>query len=136
MKLKKKDEEEINKAILEYLHFNYEKSHQTFAEEANMDPTEGMESKQSQLVLKWRSIGKLQRRINELEDKIKIYMEQNDPTQFLKGQREGLPREPETNTLLGHQQRVTSVTFHPIYDILASASEDASIRLWDSEMGE
>lgn len=28
------------------------------------------------------------------------------------------------------------MVFHPVIDLLASASEDASIKLWDSESGE
>jgi platelet-activating factor acetylhydrolase IB subunit alpha len=46
---------------------------------------------------------------------------------------DGLPREPEKYSLPGHRGKVTKVVIHPFYNIVASASEDASIRLWDYE---
>lgn len=51
-------------------------------------------------------------------------------------QKEGLPKQPEKYELVGHKNKITNVKFHPLYDLLASASEDASIKLWDSETGE
>jgi platelet-activating factor acetylhydrolase IB subunit alpha len=35
-----------------------------------------------------------------------------------------------------YELQVTRVAFHPLYSILASASEDATIKLWDWETGE
>jgi platelet-activating factor acetylhydrolase IB subunit alpha len=49
---------------------------------------------------------------------------------------DGLPREPEKGVLNGHRQRITKIALHPTYSLLASASEDATIRLWDFEQGE
>jgi platelet-activating factor acetylhydrolase IB subunit alpha len=49
--------------------------------------------------------------------------------------RDGLPRETEKYSLSGHRGKVTKVVLHPFYNIVASASEDASIRLWDYEQG-
>ena len=49
---------------------------------------------------------------------------------------EGLPRQPEKYTLTGHRSRITKVAIHPIYSVVASASEDASIKLWEYEQGE
>lgn len=46
---------------------------------------------------------------------------------------DGLPREPEKYNLQGHRAKVTKVIMHPHYSIVASASEDACIRLWDYE---
>ena len=46
---------------------------------------------------------------------------------------DGLPREPEKYNLQGHRAKVTKVVPHPLYSIVASSSEDASIRLWDIE---
>ena len=36
----------------------------------------------------------------------------------------------------GHRLDVTSVAFHPVFSSLASGSEDATIRIWDWELGE
>ena len=49
---------------------------------------------------------------------------------------DGLPREPEKYTMSGHRGKVTKVAIHPVYSLVASASEDATIRLWDFEQGE
>ena len=49
---------------------------------------------------------------------------------------DGLPREPAKYTLQGHRSKVTKIVMHPFYNIVASASEDASIRIWDFESGE
>ena len=49
---------------------------------------------------------------------------------------DGLPREPEKYRLSGHRGKITKVAIHPFYSIVASASEDATIRLWDFEQGE
>ena len=44
---------------------------------------------------------------------------------------DGLPREPEKYTMQGHRAKITKIALHPFYNIAASASEDATIRLWD-----
>ena len=49
---------------------------------------------------------------------------------------DGLPREPEKFVLPGHRGRITKLAIHPTYSMVASASEDASIRIWDFEQGE
>jgi platelet-activating factor acetylhydrolase IB subunit alpha len=47
-----------------------------------------------------------------------------------------LPRAPPRHELAGHRSPVTCVCFHPAFPVLASASEDCSIKLWDFESGE
>ena len=49
---------------------------------------------------------------------------------------DGLPREPAKYTMQGHRSKITKIVVHPFYNLVASASEDASIRLWDFEQGE
>jgi platelet-activating factor acetylhydrolase IB subunit alpha len=49
---------------------------------------------------------------------------------------DGLPREPSKYTLQGHRARVTKIAFHPSYNVVASAGEDAQIKIWDYELGE
>ena len=46
---------------------------------------------------------------------------------------DGMPREPEKFQLLGHRGKITNIRIHPIYNICVSASEDATIRVWDFE---
>jgi platelet-activating factor acetylhydrolase IB subunit alpha len=49
---------------------------------------------------------------------------------------DAIPREPEKMKLKGHRSKITKIAFHPTYTQLASASEDASIKVWDYETGE
>lgn len=47
-----------------------------------------------------------------------------------------LPRAPARHSLSGHRSPITKVAFHPLYSVLATASEDASVKMWDWESGE
>jgi WD40 repeat protein len=46
-----------------------------------------------------------------------------------------LPRAPERHRLTQHRAPVTAVAFHPVFTIIATASEDSTIKLWDYETG-
>lgn len=43
---------------------------------------------------------------------------------------------PEKYALSGDRSPVTGVTFHPVFDVMVSASEDATINVWDYETGD
>jgi len=47
-----------------------------------------------------------------------------------------IPRAPARHTLTSHRSTITRVAFHPTWTVLASASEDASVKIWDWEGGE
>lgn len=47
-----------------------------------------------------------------------------------------LPRGPPKFVLAGHRKQVNAVRFHPRFNILASGSEDGSIKTWDADTGE
>lgn len=47
-----------------------------------------------------------------------------------------MPKAPEKFHLQGHRGRINKVAIHPIYSIVATGSDDASIKLWDFEQGE
>jgi len=51
------------------------------------------------------------------------------PTREKRQPGEWVPRPPEKFELKGHRDTVTRVVFHPTYDIIASASEDATIKV-------
>lgn len=38
--------------------------------------------------------------------------------------------------ILGHRAPVTRVIFHPMFSLMVSASEDATMKVWDFETGE
>lgn len=47
-----------------------------------------------------------------------------------------LPNAPAKRSLVGHRDKINAVSFHPNYSILASASVDATVKIWDWETGE
>jgi platelet-activating factor acetylhydrolase IB subunit alpha len=47
-----------------------------------------------------------------------------------------IPKSPEKFTLSGHRGPITSIRFHAFFSIIATSSEDATIKLWDYETGE
>lgn len=49
---------------------------------------------------------------------------------------EWLPRVPAKYTLTGHRGPVTALSFHPVFSNLVTASEDATLKIWDWETGE
>ena len=51
------------------------------------------------------------------------------PTREKRQPGEWVPRPPEKFELKGHRDTVTRVVFHPTFDVLASASEDATIKV-------
>lgn len=51
-------------------------------------------------------------------------------------QTDWVPRAPAAYVLTGHRNQVLKVAFHPTFNLLASASEDATVKIWDWETGE
>jgi platelet-activating factor acetylhydrolase IB subunit alpha len=47
-----------------------------------------------------------------------------------------LPRAPARHTLTSHRAPITRIAFHPTWTVLASASEDSTVKIWDWESGE
>lgn len=47
-----------------------------------------------------------------------------------------LPKGNPRHFLSGHRSPITRVAFHPIFSVIATASEDATIKIWDWETGE
>ncbi|VDN42926.1 unnamed protein product [Gongylonema pulchrum] len=80
---------------------------------------------------KWTSVVRLQKRVMELEVKLKEaereYM-QGAPTRENRQPGEWIPRPPEKFCLTGHRSPITRVIFHPVFTLIASSSEDSTIK--------
>jgi platelet-activating factor acetylhydrolase IB subunit alpha len=50
--------------------------------------------------------------------------------------KEWLPSSTPKNTLVGHRDKINAVAFHPLYSVLATASVDATVKIWDWDTGE
>lgn len=46
-----------------------------------------------------------------------------------KGKDDSLPKAPEKYSLTGHRNSINSVRFHPTFSLVASASEDATVKI-------
>lgn len=88
---------------------------------------------------KWTSVIRLQKKVVDLEAKLaeaeKEYIG-GAPTRDKRSPTEWIPRPPERYTLQGHRGPITRVLFHPIFSLVVSSSEDATIKVWDFETGD
>jgi len=146
MVLTNKQKEELNKAILEYLINNkYSEAAAKFQQESNtmVDVQEKPNASMTDILeKKWIAIYRLQKKVMELEAKIEQMSEELSSTSKFKktlseaDQDQLFPKIPAKFTLQGHRAVITHLAFHPQYSLLASCSEDASIKLWDFEAGQ
>ncbi|KAJ1649205.1 Lissencephaly-1 [Dispira simplex] len=108
-------------------------------ETTNEDFTPDPKSKYAGLLeKKWSTFVRLQLRIMELESKISSLEEElkNAPVRKATRSVDWIPRPPAKFSLKGHRSPITRVCFHPVFNVLASASEDDTIKIWDYETGE
>lgn len=136
---------ELNAAIYDYLATQGEKFASTaslFRTEAGLD---AVDIGKGILEKKWTSVVRLQKRVMELEAKVEQLQQQRvfgaDAGPAAVKSEEGvplgesrlLPKPPAKSCLTGHRASVTVVITHPIYSLIASGSEDTTIRIWDHE---
>lgn len=133
MILTEKEKEKLHKAILSYLKSTgLPESAETFEREANISgelgPSDILEKKWSSVVRLQQKVMSLQSEVDTLKEEISVY----GPGKKLSDSNkvsEHFPRAPEKLSLVGHREPVTSLSFHPVYSVFASASEDGSIRI-------
>jgi len=58
------------------------------------------------------------------------------PAQRSSSQVDWVPRAPAKHAMSGHRGSITRVAFHPVFSLIASSSEDTTIKIWDWETGE
>ncbi|KAI1302129.1 protein with putative role during mitosis [Mortierella claussenii] len=139
--LSERQRDELHKAILDYLSASgYTESFQVLRNETNnQDFTPGPKQKSAGLLeKKWTSVIRLQKKIMDLENKMSAMQEElsNAPVRKVTSSVDWIPRPPERYTLAGHRSPITRVAFHPVFTLIASASEDTMIRISDYETGE
>ncbi len=76
--------------------------------------------------------------MNEMERTIATLQEElnSAPTRRAGSDTDWVPVAPAAYTLTGHREAVTKVAFHPTFSLIASASEDFTVKIWDWETGE
>ncbi|KAK1788065.1 hypothetical protein P4O66_016542, partial [Electrophorus voltai] len=141
MVLSQRQRDELNRAIADYLRSNgYEEAYSVFKKEAELDMNEELDKKYAGLLeKKWTSVIRLQKKVMELESKLNEAKEEitlGGPVGQKRDPKEWIPRPPEKYALSGHRSPVTRVIFHPVFSIMVSASEDATIKVWDYEAGD
>lgn len=70
--------------------------------------------------------------VMELESKLNEAKEEftsGGPLGQKRDPKEWIPRPPEKYALSGHRSPVTRVIFHPVFSVMVSASEDATIKV-------
>ena len=143
MVLTNKQKDELNKAIIEYLLNNkYPETAAKFQQESNTSFEPPPDKSTDLLEKKWVAIYRLQKKVMELETKIEQMTEELSISSKYKknlsdvDQEQLFPKIPAKYVLSGHRAVITHLIFHPTYNLLASCSEDASIKLWDPETGQ
>ncbi|KAJ2840481.1 Lissencephaly-1 [Coemansia sp. 'formosensis'] len=129
---------ELQKSVLDFMHTQgYTESALVFARESGnegfiADPND---RHHNLLAKKWTSVIRLQKKIMELESKLSKQPDETRRTTTVPSA-EWLPRPPARTKLTQHRQPITRVRFHPQYTLLATASEDMTVKLWDAESGD
>ncbi|CAD8081978.1 unnamed protein product [Paramecium sonneborni] len=137
MVLTQRQRDELNQAIHQYLLISYQQSAQVFKVEAVVKDGQ---IEADLLEKKWNSIVRLSKRVITLEQQVEQLNEQLAQAQAGKLQFNISDDEQrltpiEKFKLEGHRAGVNCIAFHPQYQILGSASDDGSIKLWDYESG-
>ncbi len=78
----------------------------------------------------------LEAQLEQIQKELKEYKTGEIHKRKKQGERASLlPVEPYKYELCAHRDSITRLAFHPFYPLLVSASDDASIIVWDYESG-
>ena len=135
--LSTKQREELHFALADYLKSQgLNESYEVFSRETGLSNNNSSLAKGA-LEKKWIAVVRLTLKNEELTKRLKeMSSEQYLPSRKKLDPSEWIPRPPEKTSFLGHRNVINAVKFHPIYQLIATASDDAQIKLWDSESGE
>eukprot|EP00124_Ichthyophonus_hoferi_P003191 Ihof_evm5s263 gene=Ihof_evmTU5s263 len=140
MVLSGKQQEELHKAIFDYLITNkFNETAKVFQEESMVDDLDDITLKRIAGLLekKWVSVVRLQKKVMDLEQRVGQLTEEVSQGATRKPDNKNwIPRPPERYMMRGHREPITCVRFHPVFSLCVSTSEDATIKIWDFETGE
>ncbi|KAK9318845.1 WD40-repeat-containing domain protein [Lipomyces orientalis] len=140
--LTNRQRDELNASILQYIAASGLKaSHEALRHELGIQDggfDDDVSNYDGLLEKKWTSVVRLQKKIMDLESQVASLQTELDILPSSKKVADPANWLPRTcrYTLLGHRQAVTSIAFHPLFSVLASGSEDTTIKIWDWELGE
>ncbi|THU92101.1 dynein regulator [Dendrothele bispora CBS 962.96] len=142
-----RQQDDLHKGILDYLHSaGFLKTYNQFKEEVpRMESFEPDVDKKTSglLAKKWTSVIRMQKKIIDLEQRLAQALEENQNMAYLpngsakKGDADWLPNATAVkHRLTGHRDKVNALAFHPLYSVLASVSDDSTVKIWDWETGD
>ncbi|KIO34823.1 hypothetical protein M407DRAFT_63897 [Tulasnella calospora MUT 4182] len=138
--LSERQKEELHRSILDYLHSqNFTEAFNVLQSECGIQYTPDPKAKYNGLLeKKWTSVIRLQKKIMDLENRNALLTEElnTSPGKRAASQADWVPRAPPRHVLTGHRGVVNRVTFHPVFSLVVSASEDSTVKVWDWETGE
>ncbi|KAE8538749.1 nuclear distribution protein PAC1 [Cryptococcus gattii VGV] len=138
--LSDRQKDELHRAMLSYLHAAG--MHSTYAALLHdaaipdFDPADSSARAVGLLEKKWTSVIRLQKKIIDLEARNAALLAELASPARPSPSAPFIPRPPPRHTLASHRAPVTRLAFHPTWTVLASASEDATVKLWDWEAGD
>ncbi|KIM79589.1 hypothetical protein PILCRDRAFT_73886 [Piloderma croceum F 1598] len=138
--LSERQRDELHKSMLEYMHANgFNAAYDALKSDTSTEYTPDPKARFAGLLeKKWTSVIRLQKKIMDLENRNSALQEELSlsPAKRAASQTDWVPRAPAAHVLTGHRSPITAVAFHPQYSIIASSSEDATVKIWDWESGE
>ncbi|KAL7423272.1 Lissencephaly-1 [Cryptotrichosporon argae] len=142
--LSDRQKDELHMAMLSYLHSaGMHTAYDALKRETDNDDFVADDPKAKWAGLlekKWTSVIRLQKKIMDLESRnAALLAELASPTRVTAASSSSapfVPRAPARHALTSHRAPITRVAFHPTWTVLASASEDATVKVWDWDGGE
>ncbi|PWN42150.1 putative platelet-activating factor acetylhydrolase ib alpha subunit [Ceraceosorus guamensis] len=135
--------EELHQSILEYMHRSgFEDAYEALKKDADMpdfSPSTAPQKVVGLLEKKWTGTVRLQKKVIAYEQQItnlEAELKAAPTGRRAASQADWLPSNDPSRILEGHRKQVISVVFHPTFSIVATASEDCDVKVWDWQSGE
>lgn len=143
MSLSDRQRDELHRSMLSYLKSQgLTSAYKVLCKELAIDQQDAVEGKKYDGLLekKWMSVIRLQKKIMDLEQSLSELRSSIPSHHAVTNGKVDLtawiPRAPARHSLSGHRQPITSIAFHPSFNLIATSSEDSSIKIWDWETGD